>query len=85
MDTITANTKCLALVTPGTPGAEEAGRLVRRALTDRGETPWPAAEIEVYPGVGESLILAHPAAGERVYISAGAMRVLATYFGMEDY
>lgn len=85
MDISAANAKCLALVTPGTPGAEEAGRLVRRALTDRGEALWPAAEIEVYPGGTESLILAHPAPEERVYISAGAVQILAAYFGMEEY
>ena len=77
-------TPCLALVAPGVPAAADAALLVRQALTQRGELPWPAAEIEVYPGGSESLILAHPAAREQIYISAGAVQFLAAYFDIEE-
>ena len=80
-----SHTPCLALVAPGVPAAADAALLVRQALTQRGELPWPAAEIEVFPGQGESLLLARPAEEERMYISTAALGFLTAYFDMEGY
>ena len=77
--------RCMALVAPGIPTAEDAARLLRRELRQRGQRPWPAAEIEVFPGQGESLLLARPAEEERMYISTAALGFLTAYFDMEGY
>lgn len=85
METDMQNSSCLVLVAPGTPTAADAARLLRRELHRRGQTPWPAAEIEVFPGAGESLLLARPARETRMYISTAALDVLTAYFDMEGY
>lgn len=77
--------RCLALITPDTPSAADAAALVRRELTARGRRPWPAAEIEVYPGRGECLLLARPARETRMYISATALAFLSAQFDTEGY
>ena len=77
--------RCMALVAPGIPTAEDAAKLLRRELRERGQRPWPAAEIEVFPGNGESLLLARPAAEERIYISAAALDILSAYFDIDGY
>ena len=62
--------KYIALCLPGHPRRREIRKLVQ------GRTGgWGAVEIEVYPGAEESFILAHPA-GESMYISAAALRLL---------
>jgi len=76
---------CLALIAPGTLSAADAAALVRRELTARGRRPWPAAEIEVYPGRGECLLLARPARETQMYISATALAVLSAHFDTEGY
>jgi len=66
----------VALTAAGEPTPEQAEALIRAALAERGEAPWDAMEIDLYPGSGSSLILARPAAGTRVYIADWAMRFL---------
>ncbi len=71
----------VALHTDAAADEREAALLVRRALRERGEPPWGAMEIELYPGREGSLILARRAA-ERVYIAAWALRFLSGRFGV---
>ena len=85
METNEQANPCLALIARDIPTAEEAAVLLHRALSARGCPPWPAAEIEVFPGRGESLLLARPAREQRMYISTVALGVLAGYFDMEGY
>lgn len=85
MKTDKQTTPFLALVVPGTPSPEEAAKLLRREFSTRGQFPWSAAEIEVFPGRRESLLLARPAREQRMYISTVALGVLAGYFDMEGY
>ncbi len=54
METCTYDESCLLMTAPGSPSREEAETLVRRALAGR----WVPAIVEVFPGAGESLILA---------------------------
>ena len=67
--------KYIVLCLPGEPGRREIRKIVRARCAG-----WGAVEVEIYPGAGESLILAHPAR-EGVYISAAALRVLARWHG----
>ena len=85
MKQVSQTPPCMVLTAPGIPTAADAAKLLRRALSARGESPWAAAEIELFPGQRESLLLARPAREERMYISASALSVLSAYFDMEDY
>lgn len=85
MKTANPTDRCMAFTAPGIPTAEDAVRLLRREFAARGLPRWPAAEIEVFPGGRESLLLARPAGEYRMYISAGALTVLSAYFDMESY
>ena len=85
MEQLAAGGNWVALVAPGLPEAAEAERFVRRALTAAGERPWAAMEIEVYPGAEDSLVIARPVRGERVYIISGAARLLAERYGGERH
>lgn len=85
MKTNNLTARCLAFTVPGIPTAGDAAKLLRRELTARGAPLWPAAEIEVFPGSRESLLLARPATDTRIYISSGAVAVLSAYFDRESY
>lgn len=65
----------IVLCLPGRPRRWELRALVRQRCAD-----WGTVEIEIYPGAGECLVLAHPA-GESVYLAAGAAALLAEHFG----
>ena len=67
--------KYIVLCLPGEPGRREIRKIVRARCAG-----WGAVEVEIYPGAGESLVLAHPARAG-VYISAAALRVLAHWRG----
>jgi len=66
----------LALIVPGGLSGREAKELVRRELRNRGEVPWEAMEMELFPGAGNSLLIARRRDKTRVYISAAALMVL---------
>ena len=66
----------LALLVPAETEEREAAEIVRRSLAERGLSPWPAMEIELYPGSGGCLLIARPAKGEKVYITKFALRWL---------
>ncbi|MBE6968879.1 MAG: hypothetical protein E7442_01995 [Ruminococcaceae bacterium] len=66
----------LALLAPPGLGREEAEELVRRELRRRGEKPWPAMEIELFPGGEASLLIARCRIRQRIYISAAALSVV---------
>ena len=72
---------CLALRLPGHPKRAEAEAAVRRAL---GTRTGFVMEIEMFPGRGESLVLAHPAGGQNVYIAEAAVRYLAALYGGDE-
>ena len=66
----------LALLAPPRIDRREAEKLVRRELRNRGEEPWPAMEIELFPGGEASLLIARRRDTPRIYISAAALSVL---------
>ena len=67
--------KYIVLCLPGEPGRREIRKLVRRRCGG-----WGAVEVEIYPGAGECLVLAHPVRGG-IYISAAALRFLVHRYG----
>ena len=71
----------VALCLPGCPKRDEAEAAVRRALGTRTNF---VMEIELFPGRGESLVLAHPAGGQNVYIAEAAVRYLAALYGGDE-
>ncbi len=71
----------LALLVPAETEEREAAEIVRRSLAERGLSPWPAMEIELYPGSGGCLLIARPARGEKIYMTAFALRWLAEHGG----
>ena len=85
MKTANPTDRCMAFTAPGIPTAEDAVRLLRREFAARGLPRWPAAEIEVFPGGRESLLLARPARETRMYISATALAFLSAQFDTEGY
>ena len=74
---------CLALIAPGVPTASDAAALIRQRLG--ANLLRPGLEVEIIPGLKESLILVHPPRGEKIYISAAAAAFLAGYFDREGY
>ena len=55
---------------------EEAAGLVRESLKRQGKEVWRDMEVELYPGEGESLVIARRRAEVRMYISDFALRFL---------
>jgi hypothetical protein len=61
----------------GDPTPEQAETLVRAVLSLRGEPVWSSMQIDLFPGSGQSLILARPGDETRVYIADWALRFLS--------
>ena len=76
MEIICATAASAALVVPGEPDMRSAAALVRRALAERGLSPWPRTELELFPGEGGSLILARPAPDVSVAVADYALPFL---------
>ena len=53
-----------------------AAALVRLALAERGLSPWPRTELELFAGEGGSLILARPAPDVSVAVADYALPLL---------
>ncbi|MBQ2896409.1 MAG: hypothetical protein IJE26_06840 [Oscillospiraceae bacterium] len=74
-------TAYLALLVPARLGRQEAERLVRETLAKRGEQPWEAMELELFPGSGGGLLIARRCWRQRSYISLTALSVLLEHRG----
>jgi len=61
--------------------AEEAARLVRRALRDRGEEVWPGMHIDLFCRGGEALLIATPAPAGTVTLADYALPFLISRLG----
>lgn len=76
MEIICATAASAALFVPGEPDMRSAAALVRLALAERGLSPWPRTELELFAGEGGSLILARPAPDVSVAVADYALPFL---------
>ncbi|MGN1002407.1 MAG: hypothetical protein ACI4PC_06510 [Oscillospiraceae bacterium] len=56
----------------------QAEALVREALKEAGLQPWPGMSIELFPGHGDTLLMAAPLDGCSVYVADYAL----PFFGL---
>lgn len=73
----------LALLAREEVTRQEAAALVRANLRRQGKEVWRDMELELYPGAGETLVIARRRNPGRMYISAFALRFLLERAGGE--
>lgn len=67
---------CVSLTLEYEPDMREALDAVNAALADIGESPWPGAEVSLFCGKGEYLLLAAPYYNGSVKVSQYALEYL---------
>lgn len=81
----TVQSGCVSLTLEYEPDMQEALDAVNEALAEIGQSPWPGAEISLFCGRGEYLLLAAPYYNGSVKVSQYALEYLCDRLaGLEE-